>query len=140
MGKQTKIVDAVKLPIRKVCRIGTIQVGGRRASVHIKIATDRAYLSISGVIGALPSGNCLGSCGQIDMEFAHRHREDNDTRYNSLIRPRDINFAKGWDCNKWLDLLDVWKDWHCKDIVIVPLHVKEFINELPDADIKPAWA
>jgi hypothetical protein len=104
----------------KVMRIGTIDTGrGRRASVHIKaeisikVETDGGgELSITGVIGALPSGNALGGCGQIDMEFWHRDSKHNDARTTHLITPAEIDFAPGWDKDKWLDLLEVWRVWH----------------------------
>lgn len=105
---------------RKVMRIGTIDTGrGRWSSVHIKAeisvkveTKEGGELSISGVIGALPSGNCVGACGQIDMEFQHRNHAQDDRRYENLIKPGDINFAPGWNKELWLDLLDIWKKWH----------------------------
>jgi hypothetical protein len=45
--------------------------------------SEDGRFSISGVIGPLPSGNALGGCGQIDMEFAHRNDNDNDKRYSN---------------------------------------------------------
>ena len=129
--------------IKKVCRIGRIPDADTRndtkVSVYIKIET-KDHLSISGVIGPLRSGNARGSCGQIDMNFKHRRNEDDDTRYKDrLIPPEAFKFAKGWDRTKWLDLLDIWKRWHLKDIKTVPKDVLEFIKQLPDADKQPAW-
>ena len=102
--------------MKKVCRIGTVLQGNRRASIYIKAEMTDDKLSISGVIGPLPSGNALGGCGQIDMEFAHRFPEHNDPRTSDLIRPDEINFAPGWDRSRWLDLLDIWHRWHLNDM------------------------
>jgi len=96
----------------KVVRVGTIE--GHSLFCSIKFKGGR--LSISGVIGPRKDGNCWGGCGQIDMEFAHRNPEDNDYRYSSPTKPEEITFAPGWDAEKWLDFLDVWKHWHLNDM------------------------
>jgi hypothetical protein len=112
-GKRTYRMRKAHHPFMKVVRVGTMQMNGRRASIHAKVSyDDKGNLSIRGVIGALPSGNALGGCGQIDMDFAHRDPKDNDPRYDHPIRPEEIKFAKGWDRNKWLDFLDAWKHYH----------------------------
>lgn len=124
--------------INKVVRIGTIKQGNRWASIYCHVNTERHYLSMSGVIGPLPSGNALGGCGQIDMEFMHRNNADNDKRYiNYLIKPSDIHFAKAWNKNLWLDYLDIWKKYHMEESI--PQEVIDFFNTLPDTDRKPAW-
>lgn len=71
---------------------------------------------MSGVMGPTDSGNCIGSCGQIDMGFAHRNPADDDKRYSSPIKPENIRFAPGWSRKQWFDLLDVWKRWHLNDM------------------------
>lgn len=98
--------------MEKVMRVGTTKIGGRWASIYTKVKVKDGKLLISGVIGPLQSGNALGSCGQIDMEFAHRDKKDNDSRYNTPITPEEIKFVNGWDKEKWFDLLDIWKRWH----------------------------
>ena len=110
--------------MKKIMRIGTIKTcGGRGASVYIKAEItesedpkENGKLSISGVIYPLSSGNCLGGYGQIDMEFDHRNKEDNDSRYEHPIKTSEINFARGWNAPKWLDLLDIWKHYHLNDM------------------------
>jgi hypothetical protein len=103
--------------MKKIMRIGTIGTGnGRRASIFIKAELKEGNLSISGVIGPLSSGNALGGCGQISMEFEHRNAEDNDTRYSNLIKASSIKYAAGWDKEKWLDLLDIWEKWHLNNL------------------------
>lgn len=106
--------------MKKVVRIGTTKTSpNKRGSIYCSIKYKDECLSISGVIGPLPSGNALGSCGQIDMEFVHRDKDDDDSRYGDcLIKPEDINFASGWDKEKWLTFLDVWKRWHLNDMQV----------------------
>lgn len=101
----------------KIVRPGKIEVRENyRKSFFCTIRLNDGKLSISGVIGPLPSGNCSGGCGQIDMEFAHRNPDDNDKRYSNLIKPSDITFAPGWDKEKWFDFLEVWSKWHLNDM------------------------
>ena len=103
--------------MQKVIRVGTIPTWStRRASVYCKISFKDGKLSISGVIGPLPSGNALGGCGQIDMEFKHRDPKDDDARYNALITPEQFKYAPGWDTDKWLKFLDIWKRHHLNDM------------------------
>jgi hypothetical protein len=103
--------------MKKVMRIGTMDTGGgRRASIYVEAKYEDGRLSVSGVIGPLSSGNALGGCGQIDMEFAHRNPEDDDKRYGELVKPGDITFAPGWSAERWYQLLDVWKEWHLNDM------------------------
>ena len=115
--------------IDKVVRLGTIQQGRRWASIYCKIEYKDGKLSISGVIGPLPSGNALGGCGQIDMEF-----KENDSRgYYTFA---DIKKAPNWDNGKIAKFFQIWKVWHLKD---VPQDILEFLAYLPDTDIIPAW-
>jgi len=123
--------------MKKIMRIGTIPVGGRRASVYIKARLEGEDFGISGVIGPLPSGNALGSCGQIDMEFEHRNKGDNDLRYDHPIKPSDFNFSRNWDKELWFDLLDIWAEWHMKKDV--PKDVIDKLLSMPDTDKVPAW-
>lgn len=89
---------------------------GRFYPVFLKVEIKDGTLSISGVEGPTQSGNAHGSCGQIDMEFDHRYMKDNDKRYEHPIMSSELRFSKGWNSNKWLDLLDVWKNWHLNDM------------------------
>lgn len=81
--------------------------------VFCRIRYAEGRLSITGVIGPMPSGNAKGGCGQIDMEFSHRNLADNDKCYSSPLKPV---LAPGWDRKTWLDFLDVWKAWHLNDM------------------------
>ena len=104
---------------RLVIRPGTMLTwsGGRWASIYCSIKlTKDGRLSISGVVGPLPSGNALGSCGQIDMGFWHRNPDHNDKRTTEPIRPRDIRFRPGWTIDKWLQFLEYWHLHHLNDM------------------------
>ena len=103
--------------MNKVMRIGTMDTGnGRRANIYVRARYDDGVLSITGVVGPTAGGNALGGCGQIDGQFAHRNREDDDTRYSQLVKPGDIGFAPEWTADLWLGLLDVWQEWHLNDL------------------------
>ncbi len=124
--------------MKKTIRIGTIEThGGGHVSIYCKIKCN-GKLSISGVIGPRPCGNTYGGCGQINMGFAHRSPADNDARYPKPITPGEIRFAKGWNADLWLDLLDIWKKWHLKTAKI-PNSVFVFLDKLPNTDKMPAW-
>lgn len=122
--------------MRKIVNIGTVPVGSRRANVYCKIENENGRLSISGVVGPLPSGNALGGCGQIDMEFKHRNEADDDKRYGDLIGPNEIKFSKGWNATAWFDFLEVWKKWHLNDMHAGCEHQREWeqknYDELPE--------
>lgn len=95
------------MKLKKVVHIGDIQQdwGARRdMAVFCKIEiTDDGRLSISGVEGPLPSGNCRGSCGQIDM-----HLRD---------RQADIRLAPSWTRPMLARFFEAWKAWHLNDMV-----------------------
>jgi hypothetical protein len=124
----------------KTLRIGTIPIGGRRGSLYINLELrPDGEFSVSGVEAPLPSGNALGSTGQIDMEYKHANKEEDDERYTEegLTKPEQIRFAKGWNKDKWLKLLSIWKNKHLtKNLSSEELR---FLNSLPDTDKTPAW-
>lgn len=86
--------------INKVVHIGTVDLGSPKgASLFCKITYKDGRLSISGVEGPLSSGNCRGSCGQIDMH------------------PWNIKkYAKGWTPSLVKELRKVWATWHLNDM------------------------
>ena len=85
--------------INKVVRIGSVKSdGGRWASVYCSIEYKNGRLSISGVVGPLSSGNCLGSSGQIIMSWAPI-----------------VKYAKGWTPSMVRRFLDIWGRWHLND-------------------------
>lgn len=88
----------------KVIRPGTTAtMNGRRMSVFCTIQYQDGRLSITGVEGPLPSGNCLGGWGQIEM-----HMDDAWTQ--------TMNFAPGWDRPTLWRFLDFWRRWHLNDM------------------------
>lgn len=85
----------------KVIRIGTVKVGKSNQSVFCSIKFDGKCLSISGVVGPRKSGNCVGSCGQINMGFSSS----------------DItSWAPGWNKEKLDRFLELWDKWHLNDM------------------------
>lgn len=102
--------------ITKICRVGEIISGKRKASIFVKITINDGKLSIAGVEGPLRNGDAIGSCGQIHGGYAHRNSADNDQRYTKPITPDQIAFAPRWTPELWLDLLDIWERWHLNDM------------------------
>jgi len=93
------------LTLRKVCRLGAVPMGRTNASVYVVIRVeareDATRLSICGVEGPMPSGNCRGACGQIGMH----------------LRPGDFaTFAPGWSRRRVARLLAIWDRWHLNDM------------------------
>ena len=86
----------------KTVRLGSARTyGGRYYSTYCRIKFIDGKLSISGVEGPLPSGNALGSCGQIDMH----------------LKPEDIEkLAPGWTRGKISNFLKVWGRYHLNDM------------------------
>jgi len=91
--------------IDKVVRLGTTDLGyddrHKYASVYAHITYRDGKLSISGVEGPLPNGNCLGGCGQIVMS-----------------RSRIINLAPGWTSEMVEWFYDIWDRYHLNDMKI----------------------
>lgn len=155
----TKPNTNVYRTFRKTVRLGTAKTyGGRTYSTYARIEFTEGKLSICGVEGPLPSGNCLGGCGQIDMH----------------LKAEDLNPAPGWTRNKIRDFLNVWNLWHLNDMKAecehqrargetwkthpeaicpdcgyklgsawlreeVPADVVDFLLKLPNTDKQPAW-
>lgn len=72
--------------------------GLRAANAYAEITFDGNRLSISGVIGPLPSGNCRGSAGQCVNE----------------IRAGDP--VNGWTREMLDKFCDIWEWWHLNDM------------------------
>lgn len=84
---------------KKTLRIGTAAYGAARASVFCFIKWADQRLSITGVEGPLASGNCMGSCGQIDLAAVD-----------------GWTYAEGWDAATVARLQEVWKTYHLNDL------------------------
>ena len=84
---------------KKVVRIGTFRTwGGKQGSTFCEISYIDGKLSISGVEGPLKSGNCLGSCGQIQDDIVIK------------------DFAPGWNQQMLDEFINVWNKWHLNDM------------------------
>jgi hypothetical protein len=103
--------------VEKVVNPMSIEVyPGRRAQVYATIKFEDGKLSISGVEGPLPSGDCYGSAGQIDM---HLRDDDRSTwKYNA-----------GWNSQKMDKLLEVWERWHLNEMKAGTPKQETFIRE-----------
>lgn len=109
------------MTIEKLLFPGSVPDRLRRLDVFVKVyyGPDKLnegkpgpILSLTGVIGAKANGDAE-SCGQIDQGFAHRNPDDDDSRYYGSLLAADVfEWSSGWDADRWLDLLDVWKRWH----------------------------
>lgn len=148
--------------MEKVVRLGIARPewAKRGYNVYAKIKIENEKLSISGVEGPHPSGNCRGSCGQIDM---------------SLQAEGLAELGKGWTKDLMKGFFKVWKDWHLNDLESgcehqqimgwdkyddhpsepcpicgykygtawntkpLPKAVIEFLEALPETDLEPAW-
>lgn len=113
------------------------QWNGKKYPLFCKIEFTDGRLSISGVVGPLKSGNAIGGCGQVDMEFDHQNPEHNDKRYSEPIKAASLRFAPGWTMGKWFKFLEYWHDWHLRREV--PQEVIDFLFSLPDTDRTPNW-
>jgi hypothetical protein len=107
--------------MKKIMRIGKLD----NHNIFVKATFEDGKFSMSGVHGPYSNGNSFGGCGQICMEFEHRNPKDNDKRYSKLTKPEDITFADGWTKEKWLDLLDIWENWHLNDMQAGCEHQRE---------------
>ena len=107
-----------------------------RARVFIHIINNRDgldgnYLSITGVIAPNKHGSARGGCGQIIMEFYGSNRD-------RLYKLEDMHFiSPEWNINKFNTLLSMWDLWRLKENV--PDEVIDWLDNLPDTKVIPAW-
>lgn len=86
--------------------------GGRSYNVYMEIEIKDGNLSISGTEGPLPSGNCLGSCGQIIMNF-----KEYDKRGYMNLSDIQLNMLNaGWTKAKLKKFFDIWDEWHLNNV------------------------
>ena len=81
--------------INKVVAIGTTDAG----TTFCKIVYKYSKLSITGVEGPRPNGDCRGSCGQIVMSEWEFSR-----------------FYEGWNAGKVAKFRAIWNKWHLNDM------------------------
>lgn len=88
---------------KKVVMLGTGKTyGGRGFKTFAKIEFKSGKLSICGVEGPRKSGNCTGSCGQIDMGYKEN--------------PGMITPGPGWTRAKLDKFMEIWDKWHLNDM------------------------
>lgn len=89
--------------MKKIIRIGKSRPSWTKKSFNIfcSIEFTDGCLSISGVEGPLPSGNCRGACGQINMSF-------NLTDI--------ISYAPGMSRKLTKHFLSIWSRYHLNDM------------------------
>ena len=97
----------------KIVRIGTKKTpSGRYYSVFATISYIDGKLSITGVEGPAKSGNCIGSCGQIEDYLEGFY-----------------NFAKGWSFSKLQTFRKFWREWHLNDMIAGSPRQEAYLNE-----------
>jgi hypothetical protein len=79
---------------------------------YCKIKFIDGNLSITGVEGPLPNGNCIGGCGQIIMS-------------GWGIR----EYGNGWDKDSVADFRQVWDRWHLNDMRAGTPKQEEYIRD-----------
>lgn len=84
-------------------------LNGRHYPAHFNISYLDGKFSISGVIGALPSGNARGSCGQCIEDLLDPH----------------LRLAAGWTKEMVEKFVEVWRRWHLNDMRAECEHQRE---------------
>lgn len=86
-------------------------------------------VSVHGVHGPLKNGNCMGSVGQNIDEY--------------LNLPEDkITYNKGWNKEKYKELIKFWKENHLHSVDIDTPYYHEIIKTaktFPESTREPAW-
>lgn len=104
-----------KLQLEKIVHLGRCQDGEIFAKIKL---TENGNLSISGVEGPRPGGNCKGSCGQIILHY----KEYDKRGYTSIA---EIDPAPGWTPALIKEFFDVWDRWHLNDMKSACEHQRE---------------
>lgn len=92
------------------------QWDGKKWPMFCKVSIVDGKLSISGVVGPNHYGGAKGGCGQIDMEFDHADKSENDPRYSEPVKASALRFAPGWNRARWHKFLHIWHRWHLNDM------------------------
>ncbi len=87
-----------KIVMPSLCEIITRMESIRKYPSFVKVEYKDGRLSIHGVVGQLPSGNCRGSAGQCVDEIVNGSP------------------AKGWTEEMLKQLCDIWNQWHLNDM------------------------
>jgi len=103
--------------INKIVNPVSRKIGKKYANVFIKIEYKGKKLSISGVEGPHISGNCRGSCGQIDMDY-------------KTLAGMGLKYKKGWSLNRFKNFLNVWDQWHLNDMKAGCIHQRILLKDI----------
>ena len=92
--------------LHKTLRLGTSQtIGGRYYSIYAKATIQDGKLTISGVEGPLPSGNAIGSCGQLTLNIE--------------------NLDADWTPGMLSTFTYIWDKWHLNNMRPTCQHQRE---------------
>lgn len=83
-----------------------LNADGKQVNVYCRIKITDGNLSIVGVEGPYPNGNCFGGCGQIVMSYLENGGQ---SEYPMI-------FHDGWDFALWREFLYIWNKWHLNDM------------------------
>ena len=139
----------------KIVKIGTNKTpGGRFYSVYSHIEIIDGELHITGVEGPLPSGNAIGSCGQLTLNIENLN---SDWTSEMLITFRyvwtkyHLNHIKS-ECEHQNELGQTWATHPLSECITcgyilgsnwlkaeLPETVISFLESLPETNKIPAW-
>jgi hypothetical protein len=85
--------------MKKIINPGKVPTGKQNSELHIRLEYTDGRLRMSGVVGALSSGNGKGISGQC-----------HDSLKEIAI------YKKGWDKEKCVQLFEIWKKFHLNDM------------------------
>ena len=100
---------------KKILNPWKINIKGRYIDVFLKVEFADGCLTISGVEGPLKTGNCLGSCRQIEYW----------TKLSN-IKGKDLSLK---ECIK---LLNIWREWHLNNMQAGCEHQRELLKCIKD--------
>lgn len=84
----------------KIVMPGSILYGEDEEPVHIAIKYIKGRLSLSGVVGAMRNGDCVGSAGQC----------------KDVLKDPELKLADGWNPEMVAKLYEFWERWHLNDM------------------------
>jgi len=108
--------------LNKILLLGTVEEYDNHnrkvaAKVFVKVEYRDERLNMTGVVGPTRDGNCLGSCGQIDMSLS------------SWEQYSQITSAEGWGIPMYARLFDIWGRYHLNDLQAGTPRQMEFLRD-----------
>lgn len=103
--------------MKKIINPVSVLENGKRVNVYCSIEFENDRLSISGVIGPMSNGDCVGSCGQIDMSFRPPENDYNSEFFEFQMKYYNefmdsIIYKEGWNKADFEKFLTIWKLYH----------------------------